>query len=818
MNSITNQRIQDPVLGDLFTHEEDGGQVLMSSITQSKSFGSPSLAPAEMDGQELMISLSASTDSMEFDMKGAFDKNENKVCTSFQEPIKEETCRPASPPDLEPSLSMNSAGTKDTSSTGSMTQNTNASRSNYTYPQGYGHQTPYGRPHYPPPPYQNPYYGGHYGGPPPPPHPYQGSQGAPSTYHPYYHGYPPHPGYPPQSSYTHPQSQQLTNGSSNASSQCINQATSFTSSVTSGGSKKRTIDEVNNSDDNDFAIHRGDSSNSVCTSGTVETAPNPISKLICESPIKKELMDPPLSFLDRNHSIESTESSLTFGGLSMTSHSQKQGKKSLFYGKNMFLENQNLMSSLPEKEVFTKAKSLLPSPINVGPVDTGVTPLSKNTRSNQSSAFFFEGDNNTMDQTSTPFQTIGMSASKSSEGSDTSPVFSLDIKAQFSWNLGSDSQGETPVSFGSNVSPGFWAEDGKSPTVQMLASIGTPTSLSDDILRGGNSPISVFFNVPPSEKKREQQEVVQIDHNHFDAIEMPSTPMSSTPMPMQSPYMRGPHTPHGGSSFEHRDNMYAQMNGGARNDGSLPCYQSPRPMYHPANRVVNLRGQDQINAHHGSHNMHLPPHIPSHHHFLASPIGAARNMMVMSSPQPTASAFMVHPSSPHPTDMSKRRCVPLKQPIPTKFQGDMEKYTNASVPEFTALVNFPVHMSQKQSVNLPEGMRCCVMCGQACNCSSAKTKKGSKADLTRKGMSGQYALIPTQNKGLCTQCDVNVWIAAGSNLEIKWCKGCKNFRPWAAFGDKGLATKCVRCRDRQREKYAAQKEEKDKRKAAAKIK
>ena len=37
----------------------------------------------------------------------------------------------------------------------------------------------------------------------------------------------------------------------------------------------------------------------------------------------------------------------------------------------------------------------------------------------------------------------------------------------------------------------------------------------------------------------------------------------------------------------------------------------------------------------------------------------------------------------------------------------------------------------------------------------------------------------------------------------------KNFRPWAAFGDKGRATKCVGCRDRQREKYALQKEEKE---------
>ena len=35
---------------------------------------------------------------------------------------------------------------------------------------------------------------------------------------------------------------------------------------------------------------------------------------------------------------------------------------------------------------------------------------------------------------------------------------------------------------------------------------------------------------------------------------------------------------------------------------------------------------------------------------------------------------------------------------------------------------------------------------------------------------------------------------------IKWCKGCKNFRNWAAFCEKGSATKCEKCRNRQRVK------------------
>ena len=160
------------------------------------------------------------------------------------------------------------------------------------------------------------------------------------------------------------------------------------------------------------------------------------------------------------------------------------------------------------------------------------------------------------------------------------------------------------------------------------------------------------------------------------------------------------------------------------------------------------------------------------------------------------------------------------------LQSDIEKVKSAQVPEFTSLVNFPAHMSQKQAVNLPDGMRCCVMCGQACPCSSGnKSKKGgpkcsknSDGSLAPRNSNGQdmmgdkcgYAIIPTQNKGLCTLCDVNVWVVVNTGLEIKWCKGCKNFRPWAAFGDKGLATKCLRCRERQREKYALQKEEKEK--------
>ena len=90
--------------------------------------------------------------------------------------------------------------------------------------------------------------------------------------------------------------------------------------------------------------------------------------------------------------------------------------------------NQHVFSSIDPKgkrerpavkahENIFNAKSLIPSPINIDVVDNGVTPISKNTRQNESNGFFFEGDNHLVNQTtSTPFGAIGISASKSSSG------------------------------------------------------------------------------------------------------------------------------------------------------------------------------------------------------------------------------------------------------------------------------------------------------------------------------------------------------------------------------------------------------------------
>lgn len=150
------------------------------------------------------------------------------------------------------------------------------------------------------------------------------------------------------------------------------------------------------------------------------------------------------------------------------------------------------------------------------------------------------------------------------------------------------------------------------------------------------------------------------------------------------------------------------------------------------------------------------------------------------------------PSSVVTTPYTK--CTPLPPPIPSKFQGDMEKYSYSVVPEFCTLVNFPSSTSRQNM--LPEGMKCCVMCGQSRDLSSPKTSKNrAKSFQGRSEQANHLPMIPAQNKGLCTYCDVNVWVVKESGLQIKWCKGCKNFQPWAqlkAFSLMILVLMCSR--------------------------
>ena len=168
-----------------------------------------------------------------------------------------------------------------------------------------------------------------------------------------------------------------------------------------------------------------------------------------------------------------------------------------------------------------------------------------------------------------------------------------------------------------------------------------------------------------------------------------------------------------------------------------------------------------------------------------------------------------------------------QQPILTPYFSDQhreaEKTRDAVLPDFHCLINYPDYLAKPRNSSSdagtpPAGKKNCVMCGKLRVCSSSSLVNRSKSKQhqqqprvdttsTFEQDDGFSHIIPRQNKGLCTACDVTVWVVVSNGMEIKWCKGCKNFRPWAAFGDKGSATKCVRCRDRQREKYAMQKDE-----------
>lgn len=160
----------------------------------------------------------------------------------------------------------------------------------------------------------------------------------------------------------------------------------------------------------------------------------------------------------------------------------------------------------------------------------------------------------------------------------------------------------------------------------------------------------------------------------------------------------------------------------------------------------------------------------------------------------------------------------------TRSHRNAEKTMDAVLPDFHRLVNYPDYLVKSRNAGsvdtnvTPDGKKNCVMCGKLRVCSASTyvnrgkgVGKGAQVVSSSSSLTdeddGSAHIIPRQNKGLCTACDVTVWVVVADGLEIKWCKGCKNFRPWAAFGDKGSATKCVRCRDRQREKYAMQKDE-----------
>jgi hypothetical protein len=160
--------------------------------------------------------------------------------------------------------------------------------------------------------------------------------------------------------------------------------------------------------------------------------------------------------------------------------------------------------------------------------------------------------------------------------------------------------------------------------------------------------------------------------------------------------------------------------------------------------------------------------------------------------------------------------------------NNKKQKTSSSSSSASASANEKLDAYYSKHPNKNKHVRFCVMCGERrqCNRSSNEYVKGD-------------IFIPNQNRGICSWCDTNVvWnvIASATNnestiisllettttttsssssttllsdsderttatLELKWCKGCKNFRCWTAFCNNGMATKCNPCREKQSLKY-----------------
>jgi len=125
----------------------------------------------------------------------------------------------------------------------------------------------------------------------------------------------------------------------------------------------------------------------------------------------------------------------------------------------------------------------------------------------------------------------------------------------------------------------------------------------------------------------------------------------------------------------------------------------------------------------------------------------------------------------------------------------LSRSEETSLPHFSDMINY----APSPKLNQNSIFRECAMCGLMRPTNMPK-KKGTV----------NVPIIPAQNKGLCTDCDVGVWMLNDTFTEIKWCKGCKNFKKWIDFGEKLMATKCESCRERQREKYKEKCENRDK--------
>lgn len=355
----------DYTSSNLFTISDEKERSLTMSITQSNSFESNNMSNINVDGPELTISLSASSDSIGFgdnctdlNLKESFgdELDEKKDNTTFDENCEVSVVSSGAGHVASADVSITSCRTNESkqlsTASNNSTQNSKPFASQVAHqgpPPAHGyHLQPYGavpgpsshyHPHYQRQYYSNssnaPQYPGGQGqqydhryqpnGPPynsgnPHPQYVPGMQYQQPNYHHQYHG---HPGYPSHGYRhgpppPHPPHSSSSNGPN--SRHFVPNSNSSAMSVSShGSSRKRTIDGMMDEDAKypGFTKHRCSSNSSTCSAGTAgnNTSSETLNQMICESPMKRERITSPDK--SRRESTESGTSALSFSGLSM---------------------------------------------------------------------------------------------------------------------------------------------------------------------------------------------------------------------------------------------------------------------------------------------------------------------------------------------------------------------------------------------------------------------------------------------------------------------------------------------------------------------
>lgn len=219
------------------------------------------------------------------------------------------------------------------------------------------------------------------------------------------------------------------------------------------------------------------------------------------------------------------------------------------------------------------------------------------------------------------------------------------------------------------------------------------------------------------------------------------------------------------------ESLMAQVRGQLRCMSSDECFSRALELQMLARSEVGNRSQHLSNAMDLMANGQAvpePPPVVKMEKFKRNP--GIPNLSVAPGQRVTKAEREVSKQKPIKTNKAAPvPCMKMTPPLPPRCEVD--NATGVELPAFCQLVNFPTARYYGN----------CVMCDES-----------------------EFA-IPKQNKGVCNNCDVAIWVVNPSGMNIKWCKGCKNFRKWIDFGVKGYSSKCERCRCQQATRYANQK-------------